>query len=254
MPLLRPLSKLCSECNLIPNIGHRKLDSAPQASKPGSLVLMIGVPDKEIVPIIYQSQCGDVCVGSGINVTPCEPFHGNGTTTHGLDYTPFCSDTASITLLSCQWSYTSWQPRHSVRDWPPQESPTAYRGVRDGTDIQPGLCFEGSEEEHEGSRPKTARLPAEVVCPHIAVQGNTSGKRQQRPSYVEAIRWGMATWGYRGHFRAAKAMDMSQGRENGRPVLMGGSMVGCGGVIHGWNLPGARKALWKQRFIWQTKR
>ena len=41
---------------------------------------------------------------------------------------------------------------------------------------------------------------------------------------------------------------MDQGRDNGCSLLVGGSMVGCGGVNHGWILLGARKALWKQRF------
>ena len=64
----------------------------------------------------------------------------------------------------------------------------------------------------------------------------------------------MATRGYSGLFRAAKAIDLSQGRENGRPVLVGSSMVGCGGVIHGWNLLGAQKAPRKQQLKQQTRR
>ena len=64
---------------------------------------MIGASDKEIVSITYQSQRRDIYVGSGIDAAPCEPFHGNETITHGLDYTPFCSDAASITLLSYQF-------------------------------------------------------------------------------------------------------------------------------------------------------
>ena len=43
----------------------------------------------------------------------------------------------------------------------------------------------------------------------------------------------MATQGYRGHFRAAKTINIGQGRENGRSILVGGSMVGCGDIIHG---------------------
>ena len=50
----------------------------------------------------------------------------------------------------------------------------------------PGYRSEGSQEENERVHPKAARLPAEVVCPRIAVQGNMLGKRQQgRLSYVE---------------------------------------------------------------------
>ena len=43
----------------------------------------------------------------------------------------------------------------------------------------------------------------------------------------------MATRGYRGHFPAAKASDVDQGRENEFPVLVGRSKAGYGGVIHG---------------------
>ena len=89
-----------------------------------------------------------------------------------------------------------------------------------------GHCSEDSQKGHEGSCHKTARLLGEVVCPHIAAQ--------RRPSYVEVIRGGMAARGYRGHFRAAKAVGKGHGRENGRPVLLGDSMARCGGVIHGW--------------------
>ena len=60
---------------------------------------MIVVLDKEIVPITYQSQHRDVCVGSGINAASCEPFHGNETITHSFDYTPFCSGAAMTNLL-----------------------------------------------------------------------------------------------------------------------------------------------------------
>ena len=64
--------------------------------------MITDIPDEEIILITYQSQLGDVCIGSDINVTPCEPSHGNGTTIHSLDYTPLCNDVASTALFSYQ--------------------------------------------------------------------------------------------------------------------------------------------------------
>ena len=48
---------------------------------------MIDVPDKEIIPIIYTSQRGDIYTESSINIIPYKPFYGNGTTIYSLDYT-----------------------------------------------------------------------------------------------------------------------------------------------------------------------
>ena len=71
-----------------------------QASKPRKLAVMTSVLVEESVPIIYQNQRRDVYITSGMNVIHCEQSHSNKTTTHGPNYTLFCNDVASTTLLS----------------------------------------------------------------------------------------------------------------------------------------------------------